>query len=107
MTEVNLIKQIVLENIIGIDSVVYSRKLNQFRLRRDFFYRHGMTSAKLQESVSKQLAMLKTTGEIWDFKPISNQEVWNQWPKDSYFEACYEITLHDDSEMKEVELCQK
>lgn len=57
--------------------VVWSAKNGTVRVRRTFFYSHGMTSQKWASQVQSYVG-----GEI-----ESHHEIWNQWPKDSYFEA--------------------
>jgi len=74
-----IFQKFVEENVIGVDKIV-RHKDGTFSLRRGFFYRHGMDSAKWADKVSERL---KEAGV--DFEVVEHTEVWQAWPKDSWF----------------------
>ena len=70
MASKNAIKVWIMDK--GFDRVI-AKSDGTFEAQRTFFYTHGRTSAQ----AAGELVEL---GEI-----VSHSEVWNRWPKDSYF----------------------
>lgn len=80
-------KKYATENIIGFDNAIASPKTNTLKLRRTFFYTHGMDSRKFAEKMVAEFA-----ASPFDVKIVDHDEVWNAWPKSSYFEVILSVT---------------
>lgn len=64
------------------DSIRYSTKENLFTAKWGYFYRHGRTAEGCAEKVKTALKEVQI---------ISAKDIWNPWPKDSYFEVKFRI----------------
>ena len=72
-------KKYLEENFIGFDKVSKT-KSGTFKIRRGYFYKHGMDEDTWGREV---VAQLKKGGI--EAKIVKTQDEWRNWPKDSYF----------------------
>ncbi len=72
-----------------------SQKDGVFKAKRFYFYRHGMTSAKFAEQVSKALHKEGIQITIFDFA-----DHFNRWPKNSWFEVRFTVTNTQQTEIE-------
>ena len=75
--------------VLGIGDVhpdkLFKRN-GQFTVRLGFFYRHGRTAQQFANQVVSALEAVGRT--VFN---VRSQEVWQFWPKDSYFEVSFEV----------------
>jgi len=64
------------------DSIRYSTKENLFTAKWGYFYRHGRTAEGYAEKIKTALKGVHIA---------SARDIWNPWPKDSYFEVKFRI----------------
>lgn len=69
------------QSAIG-DSVGWSGKYQEYVVKRQYFYTHGMTEDKLAEAVKALIPNATIT---------SARNFWHPWPKDSWFEVRFKV----------------
>lgn len=57
-------------------------------LRRGFFYTNGYDSGRF---AAKKLEELTAKYPEWEFVSVYDEEHWNNWPKDSWWEAAFSV----------------
>ena len=80
-----------LAELIELGGTTLFKHAGIFKLRRSFFYRHGFDSEMLAEKLRKRLDILLKDGDISGYHIIADEEVWQAWPKDSWWEVRFEI----------------
>lgn len=68
--------QAVKMTVKGASKVTYSRKNETFKTQHGFFYRFGGDEVKCAEGLAQYIP---------GFKMVDCGEVWQAWPKDSYW----------------------
>ena len=66
---------------------VIAKRDGTFSIRRGYFYRHGMSAERFASGV---VLALQRGG--LDVDLVDSHDMWNPWPRDSYFEAIVRIT---------------
>jgi hypothetical protein len=78
------LKASVMEGHVDLHpDTVICKKDGRVEFRFGFFYTHGRTSEKEAASVSRAIR-----GSGW--RVVDHQQVWRQWPADSYFQVIVE-----------------
>ncbi len=62
------------------------KRNGRFTVRWGFFYRHGLTA---QQFANRVVSALEAAGRT--VLNVRYKEVWQSWPKDSYFEVGFEV----------------
>ena len=76
----------VLRDSNHFSDLVVSYKNKTIKVRRGFFYRHGMDEEKWTDYVLNRIKSDPDLSE-YKFRLIGNSEHWNSWPKDSFWEV--------------------